>query len=578
MSEHVRNPLSYLQSRYGEQFIKGERLEDGNYSGKGLRELFATELNAPHFIATITRLIPSKHQALATLRDNQDYIRQQLTSDIASTHDETPLNSDELSAEALARLAGYYLYGPFNDAAELEPFREDFKPDELLCTFDEASLRVRRSFVLWLRRHDADTTLHASDLTHATLNDSWRQYLKEIGRYNETTDTYNLTDLQPTRHDPYGTSSMSVQISRNDAYVTIKNRYNHTVDHPDSTFSANLDAIYPGLRAAIYTEVDRPDLLVRRPATLADGYCLDTQGGIHPYFMQRDGRYLGYFEYIENGEVTRIDPGIYDCLTPELYVTKHHARDYLHLSLHETLHHDALPDGTYSVTTKDIYTQEIRHRYEYSYAPNGAIEEVRLHAFCDEGRQDIAHIPHLTQVTLYPGSRQGDIHHNPKLTEIVIHSAAEVNDITHNPNLEAILVSHDTVIEDVADNQRLREIWASKRAAIGNIVANPALQKISFEAFGRCGQIAHNPALEQIQFGAHAQLEGNIFRNESLLEVCIGPESYLKHVTQNPQLRHVDLGHASVIEGISHNPSLTTCTVPATTFVNTLSLAPPLQR
>ena len=51
----------------------------------------------------------------------------------------------------------------------------------------------------------------------------------------------------PRRQDEYGTSVISLQFSKSGNYLSIKNRYNHTVDNPDATFSNDLENIYPGL-------------------------------------------------------------------------------------------------------------------------------------------------------------------------------------------------------------------------------------------------------------------------------------------------------------------------------------------
>mgnify|MGYP004479480149 CR=1 FL=1 len=52
----------------------------------------------------------------------------------------------------------------------------------------------------------------------------------------------------PQRQDLYGTSVISIQFTRSKSCtLSIKNRYNHTVNNPDSTFSNNLDNIIPGL-------------------------------------------------------------------------------------------------------------------------------------------------------------------------------------------------------------------------------------------------------------------------------------------------------------------------------------------
>ena len=52
----------------------------------------------------------------------------------------------------------------------------------------------------------------------------------------------------PKRQDEYGTSVISIQFTKDDAHtLSIKNRYNHSVNDPDATFSNNLNNIIPGL-------------------------------------------------------------------------------------------------------------------------------------------------------------------------------------------------------------------------------------------------------------------------------------------------------------------------------------------
>ena len=55
----------------------------------------------------------------------------------------------------------------------------------------------------------------------------------------------------PRRDDKYGTSIMSIQFTRTKPnMLSIKNRYNHTVNNPDATYSNNLEKIIPGLTKA----------------------------------------------------------------------------------------------------------------------------------------------------------------------------------------------------------------------------------------------------------------------------------------------------------------------------------------
>lgn len=55
----------------------------------------------------------------------------------------------------------------------------------------------------------------------------------------------------PEREDAYGTSVISIQIAKGGNYISVKNRYNHTVDNPDNTFHSNPDNIINGLTDAL---------------------------------------------------------------------------------------------------------------------------------------------------------------------------------------------------------------------------------------------------------------------------------------------------------------------------------------
>lgn len=55
----------------------------------------------------------------------------------------------------------------------------------------------------------------------------------------------------PQREDEYGTSILNIQIAKNGSHMSIKNRYNHTVNECDSTLNNNLDVLVPGLQAKV---------------------------------------------------------------------------------------------------------------------------------------------------------------------------------------------------------------------------------------------------------------------------------------------------------------------------------------
>lgn len=257
--EIVGKNTKRLKKRFGEIFVKGERLESGEYAGSGARELLSKFMETPGFADEVTRTIPNKHQALKTLRDNQDYI----LAIFEQHYKQMSLEEQEPIKDPyeLAKQAGYELAGPFEDVAEFTHYKEDYRPGEQICTFNEPEARLSAYHILWLRAPDADTIVPADELTPDNMTQSWEDYLRTIGRYDSQTDTYNLDGLNPARGDPYGVSSMSVQISRCGNHVSVKNRYNHTVTNPDNTYDNNLDNVAYGLRKAIYHQVGREDLM-----------------------------------------------------------------------------------------------------------------------------------------------------------------------------------------------------------------------------------------------------------------------------------------------------------------------------
>ena len=115
--------------------------------------------------------------------------------------------------------AGYILYECHSED-DIDRFRDYYAKDEEICTFD--THRLERCYVFFAVKKDVD----------------------QIKREDF---------LNPKREDLYGTSVISIQFMKDRTNaLSIKNRYNDTVDNPDATFRNNLDNIIPGLTEAFY--------------------------------------------------------------------------------------------------------------------------------------------------------------------------------------------------------------------------------------------------------------------------------------------------------------------------------------
>ena len=95
----------------------------------------------------------------------------------------------------------------------------------------------------------------------------------------------------PFRQDEYGTSVISIQFSKDDTYtLSIKNRYNHTVNNPDATFSNDLDNIIPGLTKSFENYYGHQINSSKQVFEL-DGYVRANDGKFYKYNYEVDNIY-----------------------------------------------------------------------------------------------------------------------------------------------------------------------------------------------------------------------------------------------------------------------------------------------
>ena len=134
---------------------------------------------------------------------------------------EEELEEVERSVTELLSDAGYDFYECMTEE-EIQSFRHYYEKKEELCTF--WTNRLNTCYVFFAVKKNVD----------------------EIKRAD-----YD----KPERQDDYGTSVISIQFTKNSSNtLSIKNRYNHTVQNPDATFSNNLENIIPGLTKAFERE------------------------------------------------------------------------------------------------------------------------------------------------------------------------------------------------------------------------------------------------------------------------------------------------------------------------------------
>ncbi len=154
-----------------------------------------------------------------------------------------------LLPQQLMSMAGYNLY-ECKTESDIQKFKKYYIPGEELCTF-----RGRR--------------LETCHVFFAVKKD-----VAEIKREDF---------IKPERQDKYGTSVISIQFSKNNNnYLSIKNRYNHTVPNPDATFGNNLDNIIPGLNDAFKNQYGF-NICNKEEELYIPGYVMASDGKLYKY-------------------------------------------------------------------------------------------------------------------------------------------------------------------------------------------------------------------------------------------------------------------------------------------------------
>ena len=257
----INADLRIIKKKYGEEMMHL------------CRRLFSTLLDEPGLLPKQmlklfepTRFLYEDIVKNNLIDDFKDYVYSSIPPE-----DKEKIITDKTPKELMDE-AGYKLY-ECKSELHIKTFARYYKLDEMLCTFKEK--RIKDYYVFF----------------------AIKKNVSQIKRENFT---------NPQRQDEYGTSVISLQFTKGKTNtLSIKNRYNHKVYNPDSTFSNNLNNIIYGLKES-FEKYYKFNLENYNPNLNIPGYVKATDGKFYKYNYQYNNKYYCPNNIIiDNGKVIK---------------------------------------------------------------------------------------------------------------------------------------------------------------------------------------------------------------------------------------------------------------------------------
>ena len=262
--------LKRIKKKYGEDFMKL------------CRGLFPTLLETEGRLEEILNLTfaGNNRTLCADIVNNnlEDSFKDYIYSKIDVKHPEKRILINKTPYELLEEV-GYDLTECLSEK-QIQEFRKYYVEDEELCTFNGG--RLEKCVVFFAVKKNAD--------------DIKRKDFKS-----------------PRREDEYGTSVMGIQFTKKGlCTVSIKNRYNHTVNNPDATYGNNLDRIVPGLTQSFADLLEKNYGLELNSINVKKlqmpNYVVANDGKYYKYNVETNGIYYCPGNVIiENGEPKKLE-------------------------------------------------------------------------------------------------------------------------------------------------------------------------------------------------------------------------------------------------------------------------------
>ena len=342
----------------------------------------------------------------------------------------------------------------------------------------------------------------------------------------------------PTREDEYGTSVISIQIAKSGGFISIKNRYNHTVDDPDSTFHNNPDNIIPGLTNSLQTYFD-VDFNVSN-ITIPDNY-INVDDQLVYYNFEQYGIYFGPTYYVKNGEITKLQTDRETMIDHMIYNDKNKTittpieNDQTYVLFAQILNDKQFTKKTDKTTQKITLQTPSGDRIVTN--DKGQIIELDLPSITEIGHNFVRHNQTLKTINLPNVTEIGHnfLEYNEALESINLPTVTKIghNFLEHNKALKSINLPNVTEIGHnfVRHNQILKTINLPnvEKISYSFLARNAALKSINLPNVTEIGShfLARNEALTTINLPSAVLIGDNFLGFNETLETIYLPKDTL---------------------------------------------------
>lgn len=406
------------------------------------RELFPTLLEKKGLLSSLIlkKFNPSKFLYEDLIENELVYDFKNYIFSLVDVEKKEIIGTHKTPRELLSE-AGYDFY-ECKTEEEIQSFKKYYESDEELCTFNGG--RLDRCYVFWAVKKDVE----------------------DIKRKN-----YKY----PSRDDEYGTSVMSIQFTKGNVNtLSIKNRYNHTVNNPDATLSNNLENIIPGLTESFEKEYN---LHINQTET--------NNFEIPGYVRASDGKYYKY-----NYEIYNIyhcpDNIIIDNFEVKKYPKERYIiLDYFILDLKEkTL-------DVYDKSIKDDFLNDFKNIIKISVTKSKDNENKQIEIIPEIGEKVIIEIDKNNKLIGYKNNNIRIIsdfflYYNSSLKQLELQNVECIGDqfLFHNEDLKILNLPKTKKIDNyfLNWNNVLQQISVPSLLEVGRsfLYKNSELQSIDF--------------------------------------------------------------------------------------------------